>query len=117
VKILKTPWALTNSIVMSPAPPLTDDEALANIEKAYKNFQRVITPDDARAFHSGTLRDVRDAALDIQKRLAAKQSSRNMRRIKPLLDSIDHYSKFMDVLCNGVDYLPCVWVCLELLNV
>jgi len=95
---------------MSSAPPPTDSQALADIDEAYTKFQNIITQDDARTFRSDELRDVRNAALEIQKRLAAKQSSRNLRRIQPLLDSINHYSKFMDVLCNGVDYLPCVWV-------
>lgn len=87
-----------------------DCQALAQIEEAFTRFQNIVNHDDTRQFHSTQLQDVRAAALEIQKRLAAKRSSRNLRRLQPLLDGLAHYSKAIEVLCNGTPYLPWVWV-------
>jgi len=91
-----------------------DKQALAQIDQAFTTFYMGVSKDDARLFDCTQLKDVRDAALDIQKRLAAKQSSRNLRRLQPLLDGITHYSGAVEVLCNGTPYLPWIWAPIKL---
>lgn len=85
-------------------------QALASIQTAFETFQRTVTKDDARQFQSTELKDVWAAAKIVENRLAAKQQSRNLRKIRPFLDGLEHYSKAVEVLCNGTPFLPWIWV-------
>jgi len=97
-----------------PPPTSLDSQALSQIDQAFKTFYNAVSQDDARVFNSTQLGDVRAAALDVQRRLAAKQSSRNLRRLQPLLEGITHYSGAVEVLCNGTPYLPWIWAPIKL---
>ncbi|KAM0810766.1 putative NACHT domain-containing protein [Seiridium cardinale] len=55
------------------------------------------------------------AALDIESQLAARQSLRNMRRLMPLFQGLEHYAKVADVLCNGTPYLAWIWAPITLI--
>lgn len=96
------------------APPVS---ALARqtIRTAYEDLERTITPADSRDFRLKTLQDVQKAALEIEKQLAARQSLRNMRRLMPLFKGLEHYSKAVDVLCNGTPYLAWIWAPITLI--
>jgi hypothetical protein len=77
---------------------------------AFENtVQKYSTTDDAE-FSDTTLRDVREAAIQIQRQLAARQCLRNMKRLEPLLDGLEAYAKVIEVLCNGTPFLAWVWV-------
>lgn len=91
----------------SHSPSITPHQS---IEDAFERFRRTVSADDARAFHSTTLRDVRAAARFIEQQLASRQELRNMRRIEPVLEGLERYSKAVEVLCNGTPYLPWIWV-------
>ena len=82
------------------------------VVEAFERFRRTVTHTDEVQFQSTTLRDVWKAAREVEARLAAKQSLRNLRRIRPFLDGLDQYSKAIEVLCNGTPYLPWIWVSL-----
>jgi hypothetical protein len=82
---------------------------------AFDDLAQTITPADSRNLHAVTLQDVRDAALDIEKQLAARGSLRNMRRLMPLFKGMEHYAKVVDVLCNGTQYLPWIWAPIALI--
>ena len=82
---------------------------------AFEDLERTITPADSRNFRGMTLQQVRAAALDIENQLAARQSLRNMRRLTPLLNGLEHYAKVVDVLCNGTPYLAWIWAPLTLI--
>jgi hypothetical protein len=82
----------------------------ALIESAFRRFEKSVTPEDARSFHSTELRDVRHAAINIEKWQRQRGSLRNMRRIEPFLKAIEKYAKAVEVLCNGTPFLPWVWV-------
>jgi hypothetical protein len=85
------------------------------IENAFKDLERTISPAESRDFASTTLDDVRRAAIDLERQLAARQSLRNMRRLEPLFQGLGHYSKVIDVLCNGTDYLSWIWAPIKLI--
>lgn len=85
------------------------------IEHAFKDLERTISPAESRDFGSTTLDDVRRAAIDLERQLAARQSLRNMRRLEPLFQGLHHYSQVIDVLCNGTDYLPWIWAPIKLI--
>lgn len=83
--------------------------ARQTMDKAFRDLEQTIAPQDSRQFHCTTLDDVRKAARDIERELAARRSLRNMRRLTPLFQGMEHYSKSMDILCNGTPFLPWVW--------
>lgn len=89
--------------------------AKSTIKIAYDELDRTINPDDKRNFANISLQDVRDAALKIENQLAARQSLRNMRRLMPLFRGLEHYSKVVDVLCNGTPFLPWIWAPITLI--
>lgn len=85
------------------------------IEQAFQELEKCATPIDARTFRNTTLGDVRKAALQLEKQLEARQASCNMRRLEPLFNSLEHYSKPLEVLCNGTPYLPWIWAPIKLI--
>lgn len=83
--------------------------ALSTIEDAFHRFKSTVSPNDAIDFNRTDLSDVRKAALDIEKQLAAKGEARALRRLEPFLTGLGHYSEAIGVLCNGTPYLPWIW--------
>ncbi|KAI1131060.1 hypothetical protein F5Y10DRAFT_262625 [Nemania abortiva] len=79
------------------------------MQSASDDLEHSITLDDSYEFSSMTLEDVKRAALDIESRLAARQALRNMKRLMPLFEGMEHYSRVVDVLCNGTPYLAWIW--------
>ena len=97
------------------APTAAQSAGRHTIQKAFKDLERAICPADSRDFASTTLGDVRKAAIDIERQLAARQSLRNMRRLEPLFQGLEHYSRTIEVLCNGTEYLPWIWAPIKLI--
>jgi hypothetical protein len=90
--------------------PVLTNQALLIFEGAFKRFRDTVTPEDAVAFQSTTLDDVRSSVLELERQLALRKSLKNFKRIQPLLDSLEYFSKTAEVLCNGTPFLPWVWV-------
>lgn len=84
--------------------------AQSSMEEAFQRFKQSASKSDAREFQTTLLKDVHDAARDVERKLAAKGSARNFRRLLPLLEGLGHYSGAIEVLCNGTPYLPWIWV-------
>lgn len=89
--------------------PDSTSPALAKIDDAFTRFKATVSTSDAREFQHTDLKDVRDAARDIERRLAAKGECRALIRLNPLFKGLDHYSEAIGVLCNGTPYLPWIW--------
>ncbi|KAF4339743.1 NACHT domain protein [Fusarium beomiforme] len=98
-----------------PLKPAVSALARNTIKTAYDELDRTINLADKRDFPNTTLQHVREAALKIENQLAARQSLRNMRRLMPLFRGLEHYSKVVDILCNGTPYLPWVWAPITLI--
>ncbi|KAK1751103.1 hypothetical protein QBC47DRAFT_84133 [Echria macrotheca] len=96
-----------------PSPALSS--ARRAVEKAFKDLESTIEPAESRDFSSTTLDDVRKAAIEIERQLAARQSLRNTRRLDPLFKGLEHYAKVIEVLANGTDYLPWIWAPIKLI--
>ncbi|KAF4546252.1 uncharacterized protein LTHEOB_4249 [Lasiodiplodia theobromae] len=90
-------------------------QARDTVSKAFERFQSTVTPEHARNFNNTTLKDVRDAARQIEAELAARQSLKNMKRLYSFFQGIECYSKSIEVLCNGTPYLPWVWAPVKLM--
>lgn len=76
------------------------------IRHAFQDLEAVVSAAHSKDFAATTLEHVQKAALEIENQLAARQSMRNMRRLMPLFSGLGHYSKAIEVLCNGTPYLP-----------
>ncbi|KAK7413801.1 hypothetical protein QQX98_007294 [Neonectria punicea] len=98
-----------------PRAPVVSALARQTIRTAFDELNRTISPGDSRDFVHITLPDVKKAALDIENELAARQSLRYMRRLMPLFKGLEHYSKVVDILCNGTPYLPWIWALISLI--
>ncbi|KAF2642645.1 hypothetical protein P280DRAFT_395523 [Massarina eburnea CBS 473.64] len=88
-------------------------QASSTFKNSFERFENTVlaqSKSDHRDFSSTTLQDVRQAAKEIEQQLAARQCLRNMRRIEPFLNGLEAYSKVIEVLCNGTDYLPWIWL-------
>lgn len=85
------------------------------IREAFEELQRTVSPPEAKDFQSTTLEDVQKAAFDIENQLAARKTLRNMRRLMPLFQGLEHYSQSIEVLCNGTPYLPWIWAPIKLI--
>lgn len=98
-----------------PRAPAISAPARQTIKSAFEELNRAIGPGDSRKFGQITLQDVKNEALNIENQLAARQSLRYMRRLMPLFNSLEHYSKVVDILCNGTPYLPWIWAPITLI--
>ncbi|KAI1208368.1 uncharacterized protein F4807DRAFT_468625 [Annulohypoxylon truncatum] len=98
-----------------PLKPAVSALARQTMRTAFEELERTITPADSRDFPNSTLHHVRKAALVIENQLAARQSLRNMRRLGPLFQGLEHYAKVVDVLCNGTPYLSWIWAPITLI--
>lgn len=85
------------------------------VREAFEELEKTISPLEAKKFEDTTLQNVQKAALEIENQLSARGSLRNMRRLMPLFSGLEHYSKSMEVLCNGTPYLPWVWAPIKLI--
>ncbi|GAP92702.1 putative NACHT domain-containing protein [Rosellinia necatrix] len=95
--------------------PAISSVARRTMKSAFDDIESTITPDDSRGFSTVTLEDVKKAALDIENQLAARQALRNMRRLMPLFQGIEHYSHVVEILCNGTPYLSWIWAPITLI--
>lgn len=83
---------------------------------AFDDFERTVTPADVREMGAtSTIDQVRQAAIRIENELGARQALRNMRRLAPLLDGMQHYSRVVETLCNGTPFLSWVWAPITLI--
>ena len=85
-------------------------QARVLFEEAFIRFEQTVSFDDKREFQSTSLKDVREAARHIEQELGDRGCLRNMKRLQPLLEGLERYSKVVEVLCNGTPYLSYVWV-------
>ncbi|KAI8626353.1 hypothetical protein F5Y19DRAFT_227422 [Xylariaceae sp. FL1651] len=98
-----------------PLKPAVSGLARRIMKSAFDDLESTVTPDDSRGFSSMTLEDLKRTALDIENQLAARQALRNLGRLMPLFNGIEHYSKVVDVLCNGTPYLAWIWAPITLI--
>jgi hypothetical protein len=90
-------------------------QARLTLQDAFERFASTVTPEDQRLFHNTKIKDVRDEAMRIEKQLRARRMQRNMARLEPFLRGMEHYSKVVEVLCNGTPYLAWIWAPVKLM--
>ena len=98
-----------------PLQPAVSFLARKTIRTAYDQLNQIILPRDSCDFKSLTLEYVRNSALAIEDQLASRRSLRNMRRLLPLFNGLEHYGNVISVLCNGTPYLSWIWAPIALI--
>ena len=89
-----------------PSSPLAAQDT---IRAAFEDLKSAVTANDSRRFASSTLEDVRNAALEVERQLVARKSFCNMGRLYKVFSGLQHYSKAIEVVCNGTPYIPWIW--------
>ncbi|KAK1948821.1 hypothetical protein LY78DRAFT_751832, partial [Colletotrichum sublineola] len=85
------------------------------IRDAFKDLEKTIASNDSADFAATTLEKVIKAAHDIENQLAARQMLRNMRRLTPLFDGLQHYSKSIEAAREGTPYMAWIWAPIKLI--
>ncbi|PSN67186.1 hypothetical protein BS50DRAFT_384791 [Corynespora cassiicola Philippines] len=97
------------SLTGSRLKPAVSTLARQTMQAAFEELERTMTPTDWKETRDITLKQVRDRAVEIENQLAARQSLRNMRRLNPLLNGLEHYARVVEILCNGTPFLSWIW--------
>ncbi|KAF1849355.1 uncharacterized protein K460DRAFT_404584 [Cucurbitaria berberidis CBS 394.84] len=106
-----SPSSTSSSTTLAPQARRTFQESFDRFEKTVQKRSK----NDQRDFNDTTLRDVQEAAKEIEQQLAARQCLRNLKRLEPLLSGLEAYSKVVEVLCNGTPYVPWIWAPIKLM--
>ena len=82
----------------------------AIVQKALDQLKSSVTTEDVRTFFNTSLEDVWREARKIEKEQADRRDLRFMRRVEPLLRSLESYAGVIEVLCQGYSPMAFVWV-------
>lgn len=90
-------------------------DAQRTIEGAFNDLKDAISTTDFAQLKDTTLDDVQQSMHKIEEYLSARGWVRNLRRLLPLITGLGHYSKTIEVLCNGTPFLPWIWAPIKLI--
>ncbi|KAK1849669.1 NACHTdomain protein [Colletotrichum chrysophilum] len=85
------------------------------MDEALEDLKKTMNAQDMRDIEQTSLSDVRTAALHLESELASRRSLRNMQRLTPLFQGLEHYASAMNVMCNGTPFLPWAWAPITLI--
>ncbi len=89
----------------------------AIVQKSLDQLKSTITHGDAHTFRDTNLEEVWQAAREIEQEQGARLDLRFMRRLEPLLQTLESYAPTIEVFCQGFSPMAFVWViviCLSL---
>jgi hypothetical protein len=81
------------------------------IRRALDELKTGVSADDARTFQNTSVRDVWDLARRIEQEQNERARLQNMRRIEPILRSLESYAGVIDTFCQGFSPMAWIWVC------
>lgn len=82
----------------------------ATVKKALDQLKSTLTPEDVRMFSNTSLEDLWREARRIEQEQGARTDLRCMRRLEPLLRSLESYASVIEVFCQGYAPMAFVWV-------
>ena len=82
----------------------------AIVKKALDQLKSSLTTEDVRTFSNTSLADLWREARKIEKEQADRRDLQSMRRIEPLLRTLESYAGVIEVLCQGYSPMAFVWV-------
>jgi hypothetical protein len=80
------------------------------IARALDELKANVSPDDARTFQITSLQDVWDLARQTEREQNERNRNQYMRRLEPVLRSLESYSSVLDTFCQGFSPMAWVWV-------
>lgn len=81
----------------------------ATVKKALDQLKSTLTPEDVRMFSNTSLEDLWREARRIEQEQGARMDLRCMRRLEPLLRSLESYASVIEVFCQGYAPMAFVW--------
>ena len=82
----------------------------AIVTRALDQLKSSLTTEDVRTFSNASLEDLWREARKIEKEQADRRDLQFMRRIEPLLRTLESYAGVIEVLCQGYSPMAFVWV-------
>lgn len=82
----------------------------AIVRKSLDQLQSTITHRDTHTFRDTNLGEVWQAAREIEQEQGARLDLRFMRRLEPLLRTLESYAPTIEVFCQGFSPMAFVWV-------
>lgn len=86
------------------------------MQKSLDQLKSTITQGDAHTFRDTNLEEVWHAAREIEQEQGARLDLRFMRRLEPLLRTLESYAPTIEVFCQGFAPMAFVWVVLICLS-
>src|SRR3954454_6735581 len=80
------------------------------IRRALDELKTSVSADDARTFQNTSVHDVWELARRIEQEQNQRARLQNMRRIEPILRSLESYARVMGTFCQGFSPMAWVWV-------
>jgi hypothetical protein len=80
------------------------------IQRALDDLKTNTNADDERTFQNTSVKDVWDLARKIEQEQIKRAGLQNMRRIEPILRSLESYAGVIDTFCQGFSPMAWVWV-------
>lgn len=84
----------------------------AIVQKSLDQLKSTITQGDTHTFRDTNLEAVWQAAREIEQEQGARLDLRFMRRIEPLLRTLESYAPTIEVFCQGFSPMAFIWVIL-----
>ena len=95
----------------------TKEQAMAfNLEDVFESAISKFKTDtglprpEIRNMQGKSLADVQKILHDVQQDHVKSRTQRNLKRLKPFLDTMEQYGKGIDVLANSSDAMAWIWV-------
>lgn len=80
------------------------------VQRALDDLSRTLKPEDARFFRETALGDLWKEMRAIEHEQGQRLDMRFMRRLEPFLETMESYSKVIEVFCQGFSPMAFVWV-------
>lgn len=86
-------------------------QSRAMMQNAVDRLRDTMSDHDAAVLQSMQLKDIENAARELEDNLAKKGEMPNMRRLKPLFQGFKWYQSASELMCKDISLLPWIWVC------
>lgn len=82
---------------------------LEKFKREHKNNQQW------RQFKETSLEDLHRYIITLQSGQHGIRRIHNLNKLDPFLKAMEQYGKVVEIFCNSNDFVPFIWVCIEIL--
>ncbi|KAI9869154.1 MAG: hypothetical protein M1813_002978 [Trichoglossum hirsutum] len=91
------------------SPADAPQPACSGFRLALDSFRKELTQEEINDFELTKFEDVRAVVADVQKKQGDRNGFQNMNRIRPFLDTLNQYTKVIEVFLNTSEIVAFVW--------